>query len=382
MAVSLAAGGTEEEFVDEEAGEAGRIVADDTMLLEKIVEQEFDLELGEPISVHHDGLCPLSTITAGDFRGHRLAVGDNPIDDALADMPLNRAQVFTESVMRGFTGLRHQIGDVDARGLGARNGVGNFRDQEIGNHAGVKRAWAHKDEVGILKCFNRFRQSAHAAWYELDLTDRSAATGDFRFAADTLAIRECGGEMHIGNRGGEDSAADGEHFTGDVNGFGKIPSDMGERGEEQVAEIVADQSAAGVKAVLKQTSEQRFVFGKRDHAVADVAGRQHAIFAAKTAGTAAIVGDGDNRGKVSDGAFAGSLAIRAEDDVLFQSAKQRGKARAAAERDYTQSSGLQRVLASRLFHVRLKFRRTRAGRQSTSVETILYIRPFQDTAIR
>lgn len=357
-------------------------MANDAVFFEEIVEQEFDLELDKFVGVNHNGLCTFGTIAARDFGRDRLTVRDNPIDDAFADMLLNGAQVFTESVMGGLAGLRHQIGDIHARGLGARNGVGNFRDQQIRNDAGVKGTRSHEDEIRILKGFNGFGESAHTAGHKLNLADGRAAAGDFRLAADALAVGERGSEVHIGNRGGEDTAADGKDFTGDMNGFGKVAGDMGERGEEQVAEIVADQAAPGVKAVLEKAAEQRFVFRKRDHAVADVTRRQHAVFAAKTAGTAAIVGDGDNRGQVSDGAIAGSVAIRAKDDMLLQPTKQRGKAGASTERDHTQSAGLQRVLASRLFHVRLSFRMTRAGRRSAAEETILCSRPFQDTAIR
>jgi len=372
----------EEEFVDEEPGEAGRIVADDPVFFKEIVEQELDLELNEPIGVHHDRFCALSTITPRHFGSDRLTIGDNPIDDAFTHVLLDGAQMLTESVLSGFARLRHQIGNIDPRGLGSRNGVGDFRDQKIRNDAGVKRAGAHEDEVSILKCFNGFWKRTDATRHELDLADGHAATGDFRFAADALAIGECCSEVHIGNRRWEDAAAGGEDFAGDVNGFGKIAGDVGERGEKQVAEIVADKSAAGVKAILKQASEQSFVFRESDHAVANVARRQHSVFAAKPAGAAAIVGDSDNRGEVRDGAFTGSVAVRAADDMLFQTAEQRGKACSAAERDHTQSAGLQRVLTSRLFHVRLSFRMIRAGRRSTSQGTIRCNRPFQDTAIR
>ena len=263
----------EEEFVDEESGEAGRIVADDPMFFKEIVEQELDLELTEPIGVHHDRFCILSAIAPRHFGRDGLTVGNNPIDDAFTHMLLDGAQMLTESVLSGFARLRHQIGNIDAWGLGAGNGMGNFRDQKIGNNAGVKRAGSHEDEVGILKCFNGFGKRTDAARHELDLADGHAATGDFRFAADALAIGECRSEVHIGNRRWKDAAADGKDFAGDVNGFSKIAGHVGERSEEQVAKIVADKSAAGVKAILKQAAEQRFVFRESNHAIANVARR-------------------------------------------------------------------------------------------------------------
>ena len=99
---------------------------------------------------------------------------------------------------------------------------------------------------------------------------------------------------------------------------------MGERGEEKITKIVADQSAAGVEAVLEKTAEQRFVLGERDHAVANIARWQDAIFTAQSAGAAAVVGDGDDRGEIGDGALRVGIFVIAADDVLFQSAEQRG----------------------------------------------------------
>ena len=144
---------------------------------------------------------------------------------------------------------------------------------------------------------------------------------------------------------------------------------------------MANEATARMKTVLEEPSEQRFIFRQGDHAVADVSGRQHAIFAAKPAGAAAIVGDGDNRGEVGDGTFAGGAAVRAAHNVLFQTTKQCGKARAATECDDAQTAGLQVFLASKPVHVRLSFRLTRAKRQFISGETILCSRPFQDIAI-
>jgi len=220
----------EEEFVDEEPGEAGRIVADDPVFFKEIVEQELDLELNEPIGVHHDRFCALSTITPRHFGSDRLTIGDNPIDDAFTHVLLDGAQMLTESVVRGFAGLSHEVGDIDARGFGAGDGLSNLRDEEIGDHAGVKRAGTHEDEVGLLNGVNGFGKGAHATRHELDLADGHAAAGDFRFAANVLAVGEHSDEMHVGDGGGKDAPAYGEDLAGDVDGFGKISGDVSESG--------------------------------------------------------------------------------------------------------------------------------------------------------
>lgn len=255
-----AAGGTQKKFVYEEARETGRIVAYEAVFFEEIVENEFDFELEDLLGINEDGLGALGAITASDVGRNGLAIGDNPVNDTLVDMALNGAQMLTESVVCGFARLGHQIGDIDAWGFGAGNGLGNFRNEEIGDHAGVKRARAHKDEVGLLNGVNGFGKGANAARHELDLPDGHAAAGDFGFAADALAVGERGGEMHIGDGGGKDTPADGEDFAGDANGFDKIAGDVGESGQEQVAEIMPNEAAPRMKAVLEEAAEQRFIF--------------------------------------------------------------------------------------------------------------------------
>ena len=118
---------------------------------------------------------------------------------------------------------------------------------------------------------------------------------------DRAAVFEGGDEMRRWKGRRKNAAANGQDFAADADGFGKIAGDMGERGQEKIAEIVADEAAAGVKAILKEAAEQGFVLRERDHAVANVAGRKDAIFAAQAAGAAAVVGDGDDGGEVRDG---------------------------------------------------------------------------------
>src|SRR5437870_12093928 len=74
----------------------------------------------------------------------------------------------------------------------------------------------------------------------------------------------------------------------------KVACDAGESGQEQVPEAVALEPAAVLEPVLEQAREQRLIFGERDHAVADVSGREHIELAAEAARAAAVVGDGDD----------------------------------------------------------------------------------------
>jgi len=53
---------------------------------------------------------------------------------------------------------------------------------------------------------------------------------------------EGGDEMNVRKGSKENAAADGEDLTADANGFREIASNVRERGEEKISEIVADEA--------------------------------------------------------------------------------------------------------------------------------------------
>ena len=157
--------------------------------------------------------------------------------------------------------------------------------------------------------------------------------GEFPFAVDDAAIFQCGDEMDVRERGREDAASNGEDFAAFADGFGEVSSDVGEGGKKEIAEIVANETAAGFETILKEAAEESFIFGKGDHAVADVARGEDAVFAAEAAGGATVVGDGDDGDQVGDGAFGGGMVVAAADAVFFEAAEEGGEAGTAAESD-------------------------------------------------
>src|SRR5882672_3080113 len=128
---------------------------------------------------------------------------------------------------------------------------------------------------------------------------------------------------------------------------------MSERGQEKIAEVVADQTATSVEAVLKEAAEQSFIFRKRDHAVANVAGREDAILAAQAAGAAAVIGDGDDRGEVGDGMLWRGVLIGAANDMFLEAAEKGRKAGAAAKSDNAETAVRSFRFGRGLFHVRI-----------------------------
>jgi len=82
------------------------------------------------------------------------------------------------------------------------------------------------------------------------------------------------------------------------------------------------------------------VFREGHHAVADIAGRQYAVFSAQAAGTAPVVSDCHNGGEVRNGPqFRGDTPWG---NVRLQTAENGREASTAAKRNY--SCGLRQLL--------------------------------------
>ena len=236
-------------------------------------------------------------------------------------MALDGAEMIGKGIAGGFAGLGHEVGDVSTRGLGLGDGGGDFRNEEIGKNTGIERAGAEKDEVRLSDGFDSFGNGADAAGREREFFYGLAAGGDARFAVNAAAIFESGDKRDVRNGGRKDAAADGEDFAADADGFGKIAGNVRERGEKEVAEVMADEAASGVETILEKAAEQGFVLRKGDHAVADVTRRENAVFAAKAAGASAVIGNGDDGGEIGDGALGSGMFVAAANDVFLEAAK-------------------------------------------------------------
>ena len=120
--------------------------------------------------------------------------------------------------------------------------------------------------------------------------------------ATSVPSSRVGFQRHVGGGGGIDPAADVEHFGGLAHGILEVAHDVGEGGQEEIAEAVPVETAARLETILEQARHQAGVLGKGHHAVADVARAADVEVAPQPAGTAAIVGDGDDGGDVDMGA--------------------------------------------------------------------------------
>ncbi len=183
-----------EELFEEELGEGGGVMSKNPVFFDEVVEDDAVPEFLEGVEVDGDRLSALGVIALGDFARDSLAVGDDPVDDAAGGVLADCFEMIGEGVAGGFAGLRHEIGDVDARCLRIGDGVGDFGYQQVGKDTGVKRAGAEKDEVGFTDGFDCLRERTSGTMRESKLLDALAAGGDAGFTVDAAAVFESGDE--------------------------------------------------------------------------------------------------------------------------------------------------------------------------------------------
>lgn len=271
-------------------------MSDDPVLLEKIIEDDAIAKLLKLGKVGGDLLRPLTPIAFGNFRRNSAAVGYDPVYNTARRVAANGAKMIGQRIGGSFSRLRHEIGDIHAGSHGIGDSGGNFRDEEVWKNTGIERAGAEKNQVSFFNGVDDRGEWRNASRRKRKPVNGRAARGNAGFSVDDAAVREPGDELDIGKRGRKDAAANGENFAADAHGFRKISGDMGERGQEKIAEIVADEAPSGMKPILKQAAKQSLVLRESHHAVADVARRKNAIFAAKTSGASAIIRNSNDCG--------------------------------------------------------------------------------------
>src|SRR5204862_1490285 len=171
------------------------------------------------------------------------------------------------------------------------------------------------------------------------------------FAMDGAAVFECGNEVHVRKRRGKNAATNREHFAADTDSFGEIAGDVSERGEEEIAEVVADEPATRVKTILEKAGEQGFVFRKRHHAIANVSGRKDAVLATQAARAPAVIGDRDDGSEIGDGAFSAGEFVGAANDQFLEAAEERREAGAASKSDDAEAARKSLWLGGAFFHI-------------------------------
>lgn len=285
------------------------VVAEDVAFVGEGSRNGLNAEGANAVEIGFDGALAFAGVALENHGRDRRGVDKGVVEDRVPTVALavcggsavlqDLFDVLGGGEPEGLVGLGHEIADVDARGLGGGDGLGDAADEEVGDERGVERTGAEGDEVGVGDGGERFGQGLGACGVEHELVNAEVAFGDVGLAAHNGAVFHEGGEGDVGRGGRIDAAPGGEDLGGGLNGLGEVAGDVGERGEEEIAEGVAFEVAL-FEAVLEEAGEEVLVFGEGDHAVTDVAGRKHLEVFAEAAGGAAVVCDRDDRGEVAD----------------------------------------------------------------------------------
>ena len=198
-------------------------------------------------------------------------------------MPVDGAHVIAGAEFVGFPGLPHQVDEValsagDERIAAAMPSTSRLGITLVNSEPGPRVITSASAMAASAAGSGR-----HLARAQADRLDALLAAADAGLADDDCAVGQRRFQRHVGRGAGVDAAGDLEHFRGGLDGVRKIAHDLRQRREKEVAEAVSLEPAAGLEAVLEEAREQRGVLAERDHAVADVAGRQDVELAAQAA---------------------------------------------------------------------------------------------------
>src|ERR1022692_4664546 len=111
----------------------------------------------------------------------------------------------------------------------------------------------------MTNCRQCLGQRLAAARDDLQSRNGHARFGDAALTPNDFAIRPRGFQVDVGERGGEDLTTDCQHFAAKSHRLSEVMSKIGERGEKEIAKIVAAQTVAAGEAVIEELSEKLFV---------------------------------------------------------------------------------------------------------------------------
>lgn len=320
------------EMIEQKAGKSGLIVANNTVLLQKIsrdVLQPHAIQLGVG---RRDLFGALRAVTPNQTPRNRGAIDHDKIEYFPACMLVYRADMIGNRIVLRLAWLRHQIRDVNACGAGMRERIHHSFDQQIRNDACVERTGSHQHEVRFANCAENFRKWMNAARHKAYASDRLARLRDFRLTDDDRPVFELRFQRYVllGRR--ENSSPNCQHLRRNSNRLWEIACNVRKRRQEEVAEAVASQSAPARKPILEKVGEQVLIFREGHHAVTNITGGQNAIFPTEAARTPTVVRHRNHGRKIGNRPLFFFRSSRR--DMFLQAAQDSREPCAAAKRNY------------------------------------------------
>jgi hypothetical protein len=278
----------------------------------------------QPASVDGHGRPELGPVAADDHR----------VDQARADVVEEAADVVGGPVAVRLAGLLEQVAHVDARHARLPHRIGNAGNEQRRKRARKEAARPHDDRLGAGDGLEGAWMRGGVGRIEADVLALGAVGGERRLAAHLAAVPEPGDELDHVDGAGHHVSGDGQH----AGRLGHRPVEASEHicqpGQEQVAEAVPRQ-LPGREPVLEELPDERLVLGQRDQAAAQVARRRHREVAAQAAARPAVIGDGNDGGKISNQRGLGGDRQQSGrvGNALLQTTQQGREAGSSAEGD-------------------------------------------------
>ena len=252
-------------------------------------------------SVDDDGLGVLHPVAILQILGDGGGIGQAQIHQAGLGVGEEGFQVVGQGVALCLPLLGHDVGDVDAQGVGLSHRLGHAIHQQVGDDAGVQAPRPQEDDVRLADGVQRSRQRRRVLRLHAHLGDAAVLGtlegGDFGFSHHRRAVFKLRHHVHIlvGHR--QHLPRDGQDLAHACYRLVKGGGDTVQRRQEQVAEALPCQAPL-LEPVVQQVFHDGFRVGHSLQAAADVARRGHPQVLPQHAGAAAIVGHGDDGGQV------------------------------------------------------------------------------------
>ena len=108
-----------------------------------------DAERGERFLVRRDGNGPFAEIFLLRFGRDGKIVYKGIVEQPLAAVVEERADVIDGGIPRGLAALRHKIHNIDLYGVRLVDRLADAGDEKVRNDARIKTAGAEHDEIGL-----------------------------------------------------------------------------------------------------------------------------------------------------------------------------------------------------------------------------------------
>jgi len=262
------------EQLDDRGAQESRIVVAWGGLIDDIGVGHADMRVRQRGHLGADVVGPRHRIrTAGTVDQH-------DVDQAGADVPVQRGDVVGDAEGVGLTLLLGHVAHVDLERVAGAHGLRDAIYKQVRQHAGEEAARTKHDDVGLQQGAHSFGVSLGVLGSHEDVVQGRRVMLDRRLAVDDRAIGQARVQRQVGQRRGQDLALYAQDAACFTDGRLEVAGNAAHGRDVEVAERVPFQVRPLGETILQQLLHQRAGLGQRRDAVTEVARRQDRQLAA------------------------------------------------------------------------------------------------------